>query len=102
MQQLISHTTHSLYSGDRAHWRDIPVTSAQPSPHHRPVVEDGDHVGWELDAEAAKAEAKANRAAAYTAEADPLFFKWQAGEGTEQEWLAKREEIRARFPYRKE
>ena len=43
-----------------------------------------------------------NRAAAFVAEADPLFFKWQAGEGTEQEWLAKREEIRARFPYRKE
>lgn len=31
--------------------------------------------------------------------ADPLFFKWQAGEGTEAEWLAKREEIRTRFPY---
>ena len=42
------------------------------------------------------------RAAAYTQEADPLFFKWQAGEGTEQEWLAKREEIRARYPYPEE
>jgi hypothetical protein len=42
---------------------------------------------------------KAARAAAYAAEADPLFFKWQAGEGTEADWLAKREEIRARYPY---
>lgn len=35
----------------------------------------------------------------YTAEADPLFFKWQAGEATEAEWLAKRQEIRDRHPY---
>jgi len=36
---------------------------------------------------------------AFNKEADPLFFKWQAGEGTEEEWLLKREEIRERFPY---
>ena len=99
MQQFINHTSHGLYSGDRAHWRDMPVTAAQPSPHHRPVVQNGAHVGWELDADAALAEQKSARAAAYANEADPLFFKWQAGEGTEQEWLAKREEIRARYPY---
>jgi hypothetical protein len=53
-------------------------------------------------AEKIKAGAQAARAAAYAAEADPLFFKWHAGEGTEQEWLAKREEIRARYPYPEE
>jgi hypothetical protein len=46
-----------------------------------------------------QAEQEAKRQSAYTAEADPLFFKWQAGESTEAEWLAKREEIRTRFPY---
>jgi hypothetical protein len=46
-----------------------------------------------------KAEQEAKRHAAYTAEADPLYFKWQAGEGTEEEWLAKRQEIRDRYPY---
>jgi hypothetical protein len=46
-----------------------------------------------------KAEQEAKRHAAYTAEADPLFFKWQAGEATEAEWLAKRQEIRDRYPY---
>jgi hypothetical protein len=39
------------------------------------------------------------RQSAYTSEADPLFFKWQAGEATEEEWLAKRQEIRDRYPY---
>jgi len=40
-----------------------------------------------------------NRRAAYQAEADPLFFKWQRGESTEQEWLGKIAEIKARFPH---
>ena len=57
----------------------------------------------EIDpAEALAAELAKQRAArqvTYTSESDPLFFKWQAGEATEAEWLAKREEIRARFPY---
>jgi len=44
-------------------------------------------------------EAEANRATAFRSEADPLFFKWQAGEGTEAEWRAARDAIRARFPY---
>ena len=44
------------------------------------------------------AEAEANRKSAYEQEADPLFFKWQAGEATEAEWKAKRDEIKARFP----
>jgi hypothetical protein len=45
-------------------------------------------------------EAKANRAKAYIAEADALFFKSQRGEATLEEWQAKVEEIKARFPYR--
>jgi hypothetical protein len=53
----------------------------------------------EKDKASALASAQVARQSAYTAEADPLFFKWQAGEGTEAEWLAKREEIRNRFPY---
>jgi hypothetical protein len=43
-------------------------------------------------------EAEANRKAAYIAEADPLFFRAQRGEVTEQEWLDKVAEIKARYP----
>jgi len=39
-----------------------------------------------------------NRRAAYISEADPLFFKWQAGEATQEKWAAKRQEIKERFP----
>ncbi len=38
------------------------------------------------------------RRAAYEAEADPLFFKSQRGEATTEQWLAKVQEIKARFP----
>ena len=47
----------------------------------------------------ANAQAQANRRQAFTAEADPLFFAWQRGESTEQAWLDKCADIRARFPY---
>ena len=39
-----------------------------------------------------------SRFSAYQAEADPLFFKYQRGEVTEQEWLDKVAEIKARYP----
>jgi hypothetical protein len=42
------------------------------------------------------------RQSAYTREADPLFFEWQAGETTKEEWEAKRQEIRDRYPYPEE
>lgn len=38
------------------------------------------------------------RQTAYEREADPLFFKIQRGEATQEEWLAKIAEIKARYP----
>lgn len=40
-----------------------------------------------------------SRANAYKEEADPLAFKMLRGEITKEEWEAKIEEIRNRFPY---
>lgn len=44
-------------------------------------------------------ETKLLRKNAFQAEADPLFFGWQRGENTEEAWLDKVKEIRARYPY---
>jgi hypothetical protein len=52
-----------------------------------------------VQAQRANRAAAESRAAAYSSEADPLFFYWQAGEGSEAAWLEKRAEIRDRFPY---
>jgi hypothetical protein len=43
-------------------------------------------------------QAEQARRTAYESEADPLFFKWQRGEATEQEWLDKIAEVKARYP----
>ena len=52
--QYINPKTNTVYSGDRAHWTHIPVTSEQPSPYHVPVIGDGEHTGWEYSDDAAK------------------------------------------------
>lgn len=39
------------------------------------------------------------RKEAYRNESDPLFFKYQRGDGTKEEWLDKVEEIKQRYPY---
>lgn len=40
---------------------------------------------------------KTNKRIAFQDECDPLFFKWQRGQATKEEWLAKIEEIEKRF-----
>jgi hypothetical protein len=42
--------------------------------------------------------AEEKRKSAYIAESDPLFFKAQRGESTMEEWAAKVQEIKYRFP----
>ena len=39
------------------------------------------------------------RKAAYQQEADPLFFSYQRGEATEQEWLDAVQSVKDRYPY---
>ena len=43
-------------------------------------------------------QADRNRKNAYQMESDPLFFMAQRGEGTMEEWQAKVEEIKQRYP----
>ena len=42
---------------------------------------------------------KQNRLSAYEHESDPIFFKWQRGEGTQQEWLDAVELVKQQYPY---
>ena len=89
-----------------------PVAPVAPPTHaETEVVEDGGYSqladgswvqAWTVrpmnEAELASlAEQKdVQRKRAYQNEADPLFFKWQRGEATQQQWLDKVAEIRAR------
>lgn len=66
------------------------------------------YAGWESGAYAlveapyappTKEEQQANRQSAYVSESDPIFFMAQRGEATMEEWQAKVDEIKARYPY---
>ena len=65
----------------------------------QPTREECDAAWPGIEVELADAAAQRNRAEAFRAEADPLFFGAQRGENTEQDWLDKVAEIRGRFPY---
>jgi hypothetical protein len=44
-------------------------------------------------------EVERDRRAAYITDADPLFFKWQRGTGTEQAWLDAVQAVKDAHPY---
>jgi hypothetical protein len=46
-----------------------------------------------------RAEQEVNRQQAYAAEADPIAMQMLRDEASKEEWLAKIEEIKTRFPY---
>ena len=54
---------------------------------------------YQSQVDAFNAAQKKKRFAAYTIESDPVFFKSQRGEATNQEWLDAIAVINARFPY---
>lgn len=63
---------------------------------------DGNPVTYDRAAVEARAQlmqARQSRAAAFAAEADPLFFQVQRGEADQADYDAKVAEIRARYPY---
>jgi len=41
---------------------------------------------------------EASRQLAYREESDPIFFRWQRGEATEQDWLLAVETVKNKFP----
>jgi len=45
------------------------------------------------------ARVQAERQAAYVAESDPVFFRWQRGQATEQDWLDAVASVNAAHPY---
>lgn len=68
-----------------------------------PAFEDGKWVQvWELEllgAEEVNQTVANLRKQAYIEEADPLFFKYQRGDATKEEWLAAVNAIKIRYPY---
>ena len=68
-------------------------------PDTQPSKTECDAIIAVIETEEAYDQVKRARQAAYQTEADPLYFGWQRGENTEQDWLDKVADIRARYPY---
>jgi hypothetical protein len=96
-----------------AEYNVYPVTPTEPPAHtETEVVEDAGYLqladnswtqAWrvrpmtEQELEQLSEQKDEQRRYAYQTEADPLFFKWQRGEATQEQWLAKVAEIKVRF-----
>jgi len=65
----------------------------------KPTQAELDAAWPQVQYEQQRAEIETQRRNAYTQEADPLFFSYQRGEATEQDWLDAVESIKARYPY---
>lgn len=63
----------------------------------KPSRSELDALWAQVQAEIAKERRDNLRRAAYMQETDPLFFKWQRGEVTEQAWLEAVEAVRQRY-----
>ena len=109
-----SNTTKGFYTTD-IHGENIPSDAVEiTNEYHSELINqqgfdkfiDGDENGYPIlkDVPAPSAEQLLNsmrlsRQLAYQEEADPLFFKYQRGEATIDEWKHKIQEIKFRYPY---
>ena len=71
-------------------WRD-----SSEKPKYEEIVAAWDQVSLEIETE----KVDSLRKAAYQKESDPLFFEFQRGEISQDVWLDKIAEIKARYPY---
>ena len=53
----------------------------------------------EVELESSKNNNKVFRRLAYQENSDPIFFKYQAGEATKEQWLEERARVTQAFPY---
>ena len=65
----------------------------------KPSKAELDALWSEVQAEVERGRVEAQRKAAYAVESDPVFFQFQRGDATEQEWLDAVEAVKAKYPY---
>jgi hypothetical protein len=65
----------------------------------KPTKKELDEAWPQVQYDLAYAQVEQARHAAYVTDADPLFFKWQRGTGTEQEWLDSVQAVEDAHPY---
>jgi hypothetical protein len=64
-----------------------------------PSVEELDAAWAQVEYDLAYAQVEQARHAAYVTDADPLFFKWQRGSGSEEAWRDAVQVVKDAHPY---
>lgn len=64
----------------------------------KPSRKELDALWPQVQSEITKESRDTARRAAYMVESDPVFFKWQRGEATEQDWLDAVAAVKAKHP----
>lgn len=64
-----------------------------------PTLEELEGHWVQVQFEVAYAKVEEQRRHAYTVGSDPIFFEWQRGDATEQDWLDEVAGIKTAFPY---
>lgn len=65
----------------------------------KPTQAELDALWPQVQTEVERGRVEAQRKAAYAVEADPIFFQFQRGDATEQEWLDAVQAVKDRYPY---
>ena len=65
----------------------------------KPTKKELDAAWPQVEYDRAYAAVEQERHAAYVSDADPLFFKWQRGTGTEQAWRDAVQAVKDAHPY---
>lgn len=65
----------------------------------KPSKAELDALWLEVQAEVQREQVERQRKAAYAVESDPVFFQYQRGDVTEQDWLDAVQAVKDRYPY---
>ena len=65
----------------------------------KPTQAELDALWPQVQAEVERGRVEAQRKAAYAVESDPVFFQFQRGDATEQDWLDAVQAVKDRYPY---
>lgn len=65
----------------------------------KPTLKELQKLWPEVEAEIAKEIAEKDRLRDYERFADPIFFKYQRGEATHEEWLKAIDDVKKKYPY---
>lgn len=80
---------------DRNEYSGITWLSDTPKPTLEELQAQWEAVEFEIEVE----RIESLRKAAYREETDPIFFSYQRGEATEQEWLDAVQAVKEQYPY---